>query len=136
MSRYDELEMASLVDAIDRAYEDTRTLDALHVEDIFREMGHLLDLLQEPLAAERVRRLAGDACVLENNTDSKDLLSSRIDDVLEMLDMEQLKADGDEIGEWLTEHRGRSLFLVPKDLEVEDVERALEEYAKASEDPA
>jgi hypothetical protein len=128
MSRYDELEMACLVDAVDRA-NSAAELEGDHVSDILQELSHVLDLLQESSASLACQFLSRDAKGLRSHDEELAEAHNRLDTFLEMVDETSMSADGDRLGNWLDERVNRELVFVPEGMDRDWAMRVLEKAA-------
>ena len=116
MSRYDDLEIATLVDRIDDA--ELKGWVEASVDDVIRELGHVLLVLGEPNSSMLCLRAAGSIEVSlgasEKLEDLEGVISSVFEDLEDPEDLEKLQAKLEQMVE------------VPEELDLEKVEEILE----------
>ena len=131
MSRYNDLEIACLVDAIDKAALLDSAVTAPDILGILEELANVLDVLQEPLASAALRDIASDVTVLDNNNAKLEAVECDVDTFCsEFLDISESK-----FREWLKEHAGQKLVVLPLEVDLEDVQAFItqkEEEAEAA----
>ena len=122
--RYDEMELAALVDAVSRA-DLAPVVRAEHIRSVFRELGNLLRLMSEGAAsreAERVAESLGDFLDEEfEETQDAFLALSKLTD----MDMSPEQAL-----EWADRNCDGHLVFVPEEVDVGKVRKYIEKAVK------
>lgn len=129
MARYDDLDFDCLIDAVDDAYaksvkDDTHCVaDGPLAADILRALGAMLSTMSHPSAEAKLATLAEAFDALQDQTEKWEEMEGTIDTLcVDILDIEEEK-----LPEWVTEHAGKTIVVLPDGVDKEDIDSCIDE---------